>query len=99
MDTLTEAEKKHLKGKAHHLKPVVMIGQHGMKDTVMDEINKALTFHQMIKIKISGGDKTYRHELVDTISSEADALPIQQIGNVAVLYKRNRKKPSLLDDM
>lgn len=99
MDTLTEAQKKHLKGKAHHLKPVVMIGQHGMKDTVMEEINKALAFHQMIKIKISGGDKEYRHELVTTISADTDALPIQQIGNIAVLYKRNRKKPSLLEDM
>jgi RNA-binding protein len=99
MDTLTEAEKKHLKGKAHHLKPVVMIGQQGMKDTVMEEINKALTFHQMIKIKISGGDKNYRNELVAQISTETDALAIQQIGTIAVLYKRNRKKPSLLEDM
>lgn len=99
MDTLTEAEKKHLKGKAHALKPVVMIGQHGMKDTVMEEINKALAFHQMIKVKISGGDKTYRHALIETIANETDALPLQKIGNIAVLYKRNRKKPSLLDDM
>lgn len=96
-NNLTDEQKKRLKGKAHALKPVVLIGQHGMKETTMEEIHKALSFHQLLKIKISAGDKPFRQALTATILEATQAALIQQIGSVIVIYKRNNKKPSLFE--
>lgn len=98
MESLTETQKKHLRGKAHTLKPVVMIGQHGMKDSIQDEINQALSFHQMIKIKIAGSERDERRALIDLILEKTQAILIQQIGHIAIIYKRNPKKTSLFID-
>jgi len=98
MESLTETQKKHLRGKAHALKPVVMIGQQGMKDSIQEEINQALSFHQMIKIKIAGGERDERSALIDLILEKTKATLIQQIGHIAIIYKRNPKKASLLVD-
>jgi len=68
-----------------------------MKDTIMEEIHKALSFHQLLKIKINAGDKGVRDELAGTILEATASVLIQQIGNVIVIYKRNNKKPHLLE--
>ena len=75
-----------------------MVGQHGLKETTKEEIASALAFHQLIKIKISVGDRDMRDDLIQKIVADNDAELIQQIGNIAVLYKRNRKKPSIFVD-
>ena len=96
---LTEAQKKRLKGLAHSLNPVVMVGQHGLKDTILEEIGIAIEHHQLIKIKISVGDRDARDEIIGTISQKfPNALLIQRIGNVAVLYQRNKVKPYILSE-
>ncbi|HPE62379.1 MAG: YhbY family RNA-binding protein [Thiothrix sp.] len=93
---LKDTQKKHLKGLGHALRPVVMVGQHGLKDSILEEINTALDYHQLIKIKISVGDRTLRDEVLAQIleHSTGTAL-IQQIGNTALLYRSNPKKPDL----
>ncbi len=94
---LKETQKKRLKGLAHDLKPVVMIGQHGLKDSILEELNTALDYHQLIKVKISVGDRNARDEVIQQLLKHADkAVLIQQIGNMAVLYQRNPKKADLL---
>lgn len=94
---LKETQKKRLKGLAHDLKPVVMIGQHGLKDSILEELDIALDFHQLIKVKISVGDRDARDELVQKLLEHAsDAILVQQIGNVVVLYQRNPKKDDVL---
>lgn len=97
VNNLTDEQKKRLRGKAHALKPVILIGQHGMKDTIMEEIHKALSFHQLLKIKINAGDKAIREDLTNMILEATEAALIQQIGGVIVIYKRNHKKPDLLE--
>lgn len=94
---LKETQKKRLKGLAHDLKPVVMIGQHGLKDSILEEFNTALDFHQLIKVKVSVGDRDARDELIQQLLKRAGkAMLIQQIGNMAVFYQRNPKKADLL---
>ncbi|MEZ5536793.1 MAG: YhbY family RNA-binding protein [Thiolinea sp.] len=94
---LKEAQKKRLKGLAHDLKPVIMIGQHGLKDSILEELDTALDFHQLIKVKISVGDREARDEIIQQLLKHAKkALLIQQIGNMAVFYQRNPKKADLL---
>lgn len=97
MELSTTAQKKRLKSLAHTLKPVVMIGQQGLKDSIQAEIETALSFHQLIKIKINAGDREVRDAMIVTIQTMNEAELILKIGNIAVLYKRNKKKPSLFN--
>jgi len=96
MKTLDKTHIKQLKALAHKLKPIVTVGQHGMKDSINDEIAIALDFHQLVKVKINLGDRIERDELVDELSEQHDAQLVQRIGNVAVFYKRNFDKENLL---
>ena len=96
MKTLDKTHIKQLKALAHKLKPIVTVGQHGMKDSINDEIAIALDFHQLVKVKINLGDRIERDALVDELSKQHDAQMVQRIGNVAVFYKRNFDKENLL---
>lgn len=93
---LTEAQKKRLRTRGHDLKPVVMVGQHGLKDTILEEITSALDHHQLIKVKLSVGDRDLRDEIIGQIVAYSQSNLIQRIGNVAVLYRRNPDRPDLL---
>ncbi|MFZ1389567.1 MAG: YhbY family RNA-binding protein [Thiolinea sp.] len=94
---LTDAQTKRLKGLAHALHPIVLIGQNGLKDTILVEIDNALAYHQLVKIKISVGDRDLRDETLKQILEHAnEAILIQKIGNTAVLYQRNPDRPYLL---
>ena len=78
------------RAKAHHLKPVVLIGQHGLTDAVLNEIDVALTAHELIKIKIAGDDRDERQAFATSICESCDAQLIQVIGKTLVIY---RQKP------
>ena len=93
---LNETQKKRLRTRAHDLKPGVMVGQHGLKPTVLEEISGALDYHQLIKIKLSVGDRDLRDEILSQIVQYSQAQTIQRIGNVAVLYRRNADRPDIL---
>ncbi len=94
--SLPNSQIRHLRSLAHSLKPVVMVGQHGLRDSVLEEIGIALDFHELIKIKISAGDRDLRDELVEKIIDETRAEKIQRIGNMLVLFRRNLKKPKIV---
>ena len=85
--SLSNIKKKALKAKAHALKPTVMIGQHGLTDAVLAEIDIALNAHELIKIGIRGADKNERIEQGKKIESQLNADVIDQIGGVTVLYR------------
>lgn len=93
---LKETQKKRLRTFAHALNPVVLIGQQGLKPTTLEEINIALDHHQLIKVKLSVGDRELRDELIEEVLTHSQALLIQRVGNVAVLYRRNKERPDLL---
>jgi RNA-binding protein len=94
--SLSEKQKRHLKKLVHHLKPVVIIGQNGLTEGVFNELESALTTHELIKIRLGGGDKAERIAMLEEICSRAGAEAIQQIGHVAALFRRNPKKPKVL---
>lgn len=93
---LTEAQKKRLRTRAHDLKPVVMVGQHGMKPTILEEILSALDYHQLIKVKLSVGDRDLRDEIIAQIVADSQCELVQRIGNIAILYRRNTDRPDIL---
>ena len=93
---MDKSQIKHLKALAHKLKPIVTVGQHGMKDSIGDELDIALNFHQLVKLKVNLGDRDARDALITELSNKYKAELIQRIGNVAVLYRRNFDKENLL---
>jgi RNA-binding protein len=83
-----------LKKQAHHLKPVVTVGQHGLSEAVLNEIGIALDSHELIKVKLAGADKEEREEISNRIVSQLDPGLVQIIGRVAIFYRPNPKKRS-----
>ena len=90
---LTKSQIKYLRSLAHKLKPVVRVGQNGLTDNVMEEVRNALECHELIKMKINVGERKDRDEVLEKITEETKSECIQQIGNVAVLFRRNAQKP------
>jgi RNA-binding protein len=83
---------RSLKKLAHHLKPVVMIGQHGLTDSVINEIDLSLDHHELIKIKLAGADKSDRDALSAAIIERVSAELVQVIGRTAIFYRANPNK-------
>jgi len=87
MENLTPAERRALKARAHHLQPVVIIGDAGLTPAVLGEIDRALTSHELIKIRVLGDDREARGAWIDGICSGLGASPIQRIGKIMVVYR------------
>ncbi|MDC0456302.1 YhbY family RNA-binding protein [Alphaproteobacteria bacterium] len=84
---ISNIKKKELRKRAYSLKPFVMIGQHGLTDAVLAEIDGALHAHDLIKIRIRGGDKNKRKEQCLQIEQRLNTEVIHQIGFITVLYR------------
>ena len=84
---LSYNKKKELRKRAYSLKPFVIIGQHGLTDLILAEINIALKAHELIKIRIRGADKNVRSEQCLKIEQQLDDEIIHQIGFITVFYR------------
>jgi RNA-binding protein len=84
---LTPAERRELRARAHHLHPVVMIGDAGLTPEVTREIEANLKSHELIKIRLMGDDRDARHSLADEICEATGATPVQHIGKILVIYR------------
>ena len=82
---------KQLKQKAHHLNPIILIGQNGLTPAVQLEIERALLAHELIKIKINLDDRELRGTMIDEICQAREATLIQSIGKVAVIYRKREE--------
>ncbi len=94
--TLTDEQKKHLRGLGHALKPVVQIGQAGVTPNVLNEVEQALLHHELIKVKARVGERKDRDALFQGLLAATGAELVQQIGNVAVIYRRCSDQPKLV---
>ncbi len=92
---LSKSQIRHLRGLAHGLKPVVMVGQHGLRESVVEELGIALDHHELIKVKVSVGDRDERDAVIETMLAQTGSELVQRIGNMAVLFRRNPKKPKV----
>lgn len=84
--------RQQLKAKAHSLKPIVFIGDKGLTEAVINEIDNALTAHELIKIKIRGQEKQERIALSEQLCPAVEADLVQHIGNILVLYRQNESE-------
>jgi len=89
---LSESQKKHLRGLGHALKPVIIVGDAGLSESVVAEFEATLNHHELIKVRVRTGDRTVRDEIIEKLCSDSAANLIQRIGNVALLYRPNLNK-------
>ena len=85
--SLTPRERSHLKARAHALEPRVQVGHSGMTDALAAEVDRALTAHELIKVKILGDDRDARAEIAEAIATRTDAALVQSVGKVVVLWR------------
>ena len=90
--SLTNKQKQFLKSKAHDLKPVILLGANGLTEGVVAEIDNALNFHELIKIKVPGEDREQKVLVMDAIIRETKAETVQVIGKILVLYRQSEDK-------
>lgn len=93
---LSPAQKKHLRGLAHALKPVVRLGQAGLSEAVVRETDRALHDHELVKVKAPGGERAARAEVLAALAGATGAALVHRIGNVAVLYRPRPELPQIL---
>jgi putative YhbY family RNA-binding protein len=87
MQTLTPAERRAFRARAHSLHPVVAIGQHGLTPAVLHEIDVNLLAHELIKIRVFGDDRDQREALLARICGDLDAAPVQHLGKILTIWR------------
>lgn len=90
---LSRDQIRALRALAHARKVIIRIGQNGLTDNVLGEIEQALVHHELVKIGIRAGDREARDAIAAAILEKTGADPVQKIGNTLVLYRRNEQKP------
>lgn len=88
---MNKAQLLQLRKQAHHLKPVILIGQKGLTDAVVNEIDLTLDAHECIKIKIGGVEKPERETIINQILEKVGAHLIDTIGHILVIYRKNER--------
>lgn len=90
---LTREQKKHLRSLAHGRAVILRIGQNGLTDNVLAELDQALNHHELVKVGVRVGEREARDAIVTAMVEHCGAEPVQKIGNTVVLFRRNRAKP------
>ncbi len=93
---LSNAQKRYLRGLAHDLKPVLLVGAKGITDNLVTEAGIALEHHELVKVRIAAGDRELRDEWIAELGQRADAALVARIGHVAVFYRRSSDKPLIV---
>jgi RNA-binding protein len=95
MPTLNSQQVRFLRSASHDLKPVVMIGNNGLSETVLREIDVSLKAHELIKIKVQGDERELRLQMLQEICDKLGASAVQHIGKQLVVY-RQADKPKII---
>jgi RNA-binding protein len=85
--TLSRDERLRLKSESHHLQPVVLLGAQGLTDVVLKEIDRALTAHQLVKVRTPASDRQDRERMFVEVAERLGAARIQLIGRLMVLFR------------
>ncbi len=91
---VNDKQRRYLKGLAHPLKPVVMIGNSGLTPAVLNEIEQALSHHELIKVRVSGQERADRKQMLDQIAEQTGADLVMIIGHIGGFY-RPADKPKI----
>lgn len=95
MTSISDKQIIFLRKRCHHIKPIVTVGGAGLTENVMNEIELALSHHELVKMKLSCGDSDERKKVIEDIVTETGAVLVQTIGHTASFY-RTADKPVIV---
>ena len=84
---ITSHERSALRAAAHPLRPVVLIGDRGLSESVLKEIDMNLTAHELIKVRVAGEDREARELLLHTVCDTLACAPVHHMGRTLILYR------------
>ena len=93
---LTEKQRRHLRGLAHPLKPVILVGNGGVSAGVVAETIRALQDHELIKVRLPGLPREERDQALEDLAVRSDSALVGRIGHIAVLYRPRKDQPKIL---
>jgi RNA-binding protein len=93
--TLTESQKKLLRGLGHQLKPTIIVGDGGVSESLLRELDATIRHHELIKIRVRAGDRKQRDVMIAELCGKSGASLVTRIGNVALVYRRNDENPRI----
>lgn len=89
---LTEAQKKRLRGLGHTMKPVIIVGAAGLSESLVEEFDRSLAHHELMKVKFNLGDRDARDAAIQTLCEHSKAELVQRVGNVALMFLKNPRQ-------
>ncbi len=96
---INQKDKKRFRAIGHHLSPIVTIADKGLSTGVLAELSRAITDHELIKIKVLTGDREERKETIAQIKQQLEVEIVQSIGKVALIYKPASSPDPLLSNL
>lgn len=84
---------------AHNLKPVIIIGDKGLTENLTQELERALTDHELIKVKVATADRSAREEIITELCKTSGAQLVQNIGKMAIILRRAKKPNPRLSNL
>jgi len=93
---LSSAQTRYLRSLGHPLKPIVMVGAKGITPAVLAELRETLEHHELLKVRVSAGDRELRDGWIGELLTGSEATLVQRIGNVALLYRRHPEQPQIV---
>lgn len=94
--TLSGTQKRYLRGLAHPLKPVVLVGGKGISDALVAELDLALERHELLKAKVAAEDRDTRDSWISQLAERSGAALIQRVGHTVTLYRARSEKPEIV---
>jgi len=94
--TLSNPQKRYLRGLAHDLKPIIMVGAKGVTAPLLAELEVALEQHELVKVKVAAEDRETRDAWIGELAEKSEATLVSRIGHTAVLYRRSKDKPLVI---
>lgn len=92
---LSEPQKKFLRGLGHQLKPVIIVGDAGLSESLLKEFTSTIDHHELVKVRVRAGDRETRDRIISELCNKESADLVTRIGNVALIYRRNNEKPKI----
>jgi RNA-binding protein len=89
---LSEKQKKHLRQLGHALKPLVQTGNQGLTEAVLRQIEEAIEYHELIKVRLIAEDREQKQQFIDQVVDATGAHLVQKIGHVILIYRHNPER-------
>ncbi len=92
---LSESQKKFLRGLGHQLKPVILVGDTGLSESLLTEFCSTIEHHELIKVRVRAPDRETRDSIISDLCNKGSAELVTRTGNVALVFRRNDEKPQI----